>query len=448
MKKHSSILNSTQNYVLGIDLGTSKIVTLIAELTQGNSVRIIDVKDIASQGMHRGNIVNLEQVVACVKQVSSQILRDNNLIVSDMKAIVATFNAENCTNIISKGVVPIAQGSTDSIVTEDDVENAIKRALDNLKLNQTLRSNTLLTVAHNIPIAYTIDGDRDVANPVGMLATQLEVTLLSVAVPKPCLRDIANCMEHAGLPLHALLFKPLATSLGVPRQEASVADNLILDIGAGTTDIAIFSNKKPSYFACVPFGGNDISHDISVVERLPQYKAEEIKQTIPLTNDVKEGDNISFDLGGRSYNLDKQKLQAIIGARIDSIIAEKVKPILANSNSSPERVLLTGGVSRTRGVENLVAGILDMPCRRILPTLGDQLVREKCNEGYVTAIGILKYIEARANSRNAYVDNLVGLGLLPWRLYKKGVYSQGQEDNYEDNDSFWKSMTSLWKSMF
>ena len=449
MKKLRSMLNGGPNYVLGIDLGTSKIVAVIAELTQGNHVGIVDVKDVPSQGMHRGNIVNLEQVVTCVKQVSSQILHENNLIAEDMKAVVATFNAETSTNIITKGVVPITHGSTDSTVTEEDVENAVKRALDNLKLNHTLRSNTLLTVAHNIPIAYTLDGDRDVTHPVGMLATQLEVTLLSIAVPKSSLRDVAKCFERAGLPLHALLFKPLATSLGVPRHEANVADNLILDIGAGTTDIAIFANKRPCYFASVPLGGNDISHDIFVVEHLPQYKAEEIKQSIPLTNDIKQGDSLSFDFGGRSYDLDKQELQAIIGARIDSIISEKVKPVLANSGASFERVLLTGGVARTKGIENLVAEVLDMPCRRILPTFGDQLVSEKYNEGYVTAMGVLRYIKARANSKIAYVDNLVGLGLLPWRLNGDDVAeAQGQGEDFENGGNFFESFRSLWKSMF
>ncbi len=445
-------MSDTRNYVLGIDLGTSKVVAVLAELTQENYMRIIRVNDIVSKGIHRGNIINLEQAAATVKQVSSQVLSECNLIVEDLKAVVATFNADNAVNIISKGVVPIAQRGADSLVTEDDVQNAIERAIDNLKLNQTLRSNPLLKVAHNIPVAYTLDNEREVAHPIGMVATQLEVTLLSVALPKSSLRDMVNCFERADLPVHALLFKPLATSLGIPKNEAIVASNLILDIGAGTTDIAVFANKRPCYFATVPYGGDDISHDICVVENLPQYKAEEIKKGIPLTPNALPGEKLSFDLGGRSYDLDKTELQAIIAARLENIIEEKVKSVLeACGNFAYERALLTGGVARTKGIEYIVGVTLDsLPTKRVLPAFEDQLVSEQYNECYVTAMGILKYIQDRTFSSIAYLDDFTDIGADKWKL--KGntgtPATDNQEVEYRGGSSFFEMVKSAFKDMF
>lgn len=452
MQKFKGLMPNFHNYVLGIDIGTSKIVAVLAELTQDNYVRLIRVSDVASKGIHRGNIINLEQAVDSIKQVSSQVLTESNLIVDDLKAVVSTFNSDNVVNIISKGVVPIAQRGMDSLVTEKDVQNAIGRALDNLKLNQTLRSNPLLTVAHNIPIAYTLDNEREVAHPIGMVATQLEVTLLSLALPKSSLRDVVNCFERAGLPLHALLFKPLATALGIPRNEAVVANNLILDIGAGTTDIAIFSNKKPCYFATVPFGGDDISHDIYVVEHLPQFKAEEIKRGISLTPSVSSSEKLTFEFGGRNYALDKTELQAIIASRLDDIISGKVKPILkACNNFACERVLLTGGVACTNGIEKLVSatGALDMPAKRVLPAFEDQLVSEKYNESYVAAMGILKYIQDRTFSQIAYIDNLTGIGTSTWKLNSPyGKIEENQDLEYRGGTSFFEMVKSAFKDMF
>lgn len=443
-------MTDPHKYVLGIDLGTSKVVAVLAELTQDNYMRIVSVRDIASKGIHRGKIINLEQAIASVKQVSTQVLSDNNLLVDDLKAVVSTFSADNVINIISKGVVPVVQRGADSLVAEDDVHNAVERALDNLKLNQTLRSNPLLAVAHSIPIAYTLDNEREVAHPVGMVATQLEVTLLSVALPKSSMRDVVICFERAGLPIHALLFKPLATALGIPKNEAAVANNLILDMGGGTTDIAIFANKKPRYFATVPLGGDDISHDIYVVEHLPQYKAEEVKKGISLVSNALSAEKLIFEFGGRNYDLDKSQLQAIIGARIRNIIAEKVKPILlACENFACERVLLTGGVARTKGIENVVAVLLDLPTKRVFPAFEDQLVSEKYNESYVTSMGILKYIQDRATLPTAYVDDFIDIGASPWKLSSSTEkVASDQEIEYPAGTGFFEIIKNAFKDMF
>lgn len=395
-KKASSYLADNEPELLvGLDLGTSKTTVVVAERDE-NGAQIIGVGQAPSSGIRKGLIVNLDQVVQSVKQAVSDA---QNMVGQDIDEVTVSFGGGEVTSIISKGMVTL--GRSPRQVKSFDIERAIEFAQANI----AVPSNQ--TILHTIPVEYSLDGHAGIDDPLEMTGTRLDIQLQSVIIPTATVQNVLNCAEKAGLRVAGLVIKPLAAALGSLTPEEASSGAAVVDIGGGTTGVAVFKNGRPKHLGLVSIGGDHITNDVGSVLKLPINKAEEIKKEVSAFMPPEDPDEeIEFEYSGRGYSISKTDLHEIVKCRLEELFEVLVKPQIESSEVGmlPGGIILTGGVSKTEGIDSLLFSMTDHSVRVSTPVDASRMPPGRNTNEYTSASGIIKYIVEKERDSFRYLE--------------------------------------------
>jgi cell division protein FtsA len=391
------MLNSLPNLIIGLDIGTSKVVVVVAERDETSvNAQIIGIGQAPSRGIRKGLIVNLEQAV---ESVQAAVADAEKMVGLPVESVTVAFGGGEVQSIHSKGM--IALGRVPRQTTREDIERVIEAA----RTQVTVASNQ--SILHTIPVVYSIDGQSGIDDPLGMTGVRLEIELQSVIMPTAAVQNVATCIKKAGLQLEGFVIKPLASALGVLTSEETDAGSLMIDVGGGTTGIALYTDGKPKYLSVIPIGGDHITNDIACVLRIPLSKAEALKKEVSLDEDpASYADELEFDSRGKTYICTVKDVLDVVGCRFEELTEQYIKKEIKKAGIAmlPAGIALTGGVANTAGVENIFADALDLPVRLAFPTDNQKLPPGRNGMEYATATGIIRYVIEKEKNPMKYID--------------------------------------------
>lgn len=412
----------------GLDLGTSKVTVVVAEReSDGESAQIIGVGQAPSNGIRKGLIVNLDQAVKSVRQAVSDA---QNMVGQDINEVTVSFGGGDVTNIRSKGMVSL--GRSPRPVMQLDIERVIEAAQADVSVpaNQT--------ILHTIPVEYSLDGNIGIDDPLGMTAMRLDIQLQSIIVPTATIQNVMNCVDKAGLDVAGLVIKPLSAALGVLSPEDALAGAVAIDIGGGTTSVAVFSDGRPKHLGLLSIGGDHITNDVGSVLKLPLNRAEEIKKQVSVFTPPEDpGETVDFVYNSRNYSVSRMDLHEIIRCRLEELCDTLIRPEIKAAGISmlPAGIILTGGVSKTEGLDALLLDMMDLPARAALPLDANRMPPGRNTQEYSSAAGIIRYVLDKERYPLRYLDNqMIAKSLsdnLSRPIVREGIISIGGKNNSE-----------------
>ena len=396
-KGSTSAAQRDPELLVGLDLGTSKVAVVVAEReSRTGEAQIIGIGHSPSQGIRKGLIVNLDQAIRSVKQAVADA---QNMVGLELDEATVAFSGSDVMSVRSKGMVSL--GRSPRPVMQLDVERVIEAAQTEVAVpaNQS--------VLHTIPVEYSLDGHGGIDDPLGMTGMRLEIDLQSVIVPTAALQNVLNCVEKAGLAVTGLVIKPLASALGSLSPEEAMAGAVAVDVGGGTTGVAVFSEGRPRRLSIIPVGGDHLTNDVACVLRIPLSKAEEIKREISLFGDPESQDEtIDFEIRGRNYSCPVRDVADIVKCRIEELYGVLVKTEVAEAGLPmlPAGLVLTGGVAKTNDLDGFVSEVLDMPARAAFPLDSGRMPPGRNGFEYACAAGIIRYMLERERNPFRYME--------------------------------------------
>ena len=397
-KKASSYpQNREPDLLVGLDLGKSKVTVVVAEReAEGDEAQVIGVGQAPSNGIRKGLIVNLDQAVRSVRQAVSDA---QNMVGQDLSEVTVAFGGGEVTSIRSKGMVSL--GRTPRPVMRLDIE----RVIDAAQADVVVPTNQ--SILHTIPVEYSLDGNVGIDDPLGMNAMRLDIEVQSIIVPTATIQNVYNCVNKAGLKVSSLVIKPLVSALGVLTPEDALAGAVVVDMGGGTTGVAVFADGRPKHLALLPVGGDHITNDLGSVLRLPLNKAEELKRSVSLRADFDPEETLNFTHLSREYSISKEDLYEIVRCRLEELTDDLIRPEIKAAKISmlPGGILLTGGVSKTGGIDDFILEKMDLPARVAMPVDANRMPPGRNSQEYSSAAGIIKYILERERDPFRYLDN-------------------------------------------
>ncbi|GHV51175.1 cell division protein FtsA [Synergistales bacterium] len=397
LRKNSSSVGYDPNYIVGLDLGTTKITVVVAEYDPINiEAHIIGTGQASSQGIRKGLIVNLEKAVTAVKEA---IYEAENMAGPDIKDVIVSFSGSDIQSVRTKGAISL--GHSPREVRKLDIERVIEAA----QLNTVIPPNK--TLLHTIPVEYSLDDNSGIDDPLGMTGTRLNINLESVIVPSAVIQNVYNCVTRAGLDVSGFVIKPLASALGALTPEESAAGAVCADIGGGTSGIAIFKDGRPQHLSVIAIGGDHITNDVALILKIPNGKAEDIKKeaNVSSADDSNSIDKLEFEYNDRSYSYSISQLNDVVRDRIEELMLSLVKPEIAASSVGglPGGIILTGGVAMCSGVDEFISHTMDMPVRIANPLDTNSMYPGRNGPEYSCAGGIIRYAIERERDPRRYI---------------------------------------------
>src|SRR5476651_1233551 len=372
-----------KNLIVGLDIGTSKVVAVVAEVMSDGRHEVIGLGQHESKGLKKGVVVNIEATVQSIQRAleEAELMADckiTNVFTGIAGSHIRSFN--------SSGMVAIK----DKEVTQTDVARVIETA-------KAINIPTDQQVLHILTQEFIIDGQEDVREPIGMSGIRLEVKVHIVTGAVSAAQNIVKCVRRCGLEVNDLILQPLASSLAVLTEDEKELGVVLVDIGGGTTDIAIFSEGAIRHTAVIPIAGDQITNDIAMALRTPTAEAEEIKIRYGVAKQVLADPGESLEVpsvGDRPpRELSRQALAEVVEPRYDELFT-LIQAELRRSGYEdliPAGIVLTGGTSKMEGAVELAEEIFHMPVRLGVPHSVKGLSDVIRNPIYSTGVGLLLY---------------------------------------------------------
>ncbi len=372
--------------VVGLDLGTTKVAVVIAEVDEHNQPRITGVGLAPSQGMRRGTVVNLEKTVNSIKKAVDEA---QNMIGTKIDSCYVGIAGGHISSMNNRAMVTVEKPGGE--ITKKDVARVIEQA-------QSVSISLDREIIHVIPIEFKVDGDAGIKDPVGMFGRRLEVEVHIVTGAVTSAQNIFRAVERAGLKVKDLVLQPLASSYAVLEPDEKDLGVLLIDIGGGTTDIAIFKDGSIRHTQVIGLGGENITNDIALGLRTPPKEAEEIKKKYGCAmTKLLEEDDTEIEIkgvGGRKpRKIPRKMLASIIEPRVEEILSiayREVKKVW-DPELLAAGVVLTGGTARLPGIEQLAEEIFDLPVKVGKPGAISGLTDIVEDPIFSTAVGLAKY---------------------------------------------------------
>jgi cell division protein FtsA len=374
-------MTESKDLIVGLDIGTSKIVALVAEATPEGGLNIIGMGQSPSRGLKKGVVVNIEATVSAIQRALEEAELMANCKITHVYTGIAGshIKAQN-----SSGMLPIR----DREVSQADVDRVIEiaRAL-NIPADQQ--------VLHVLPQEFIIDGQDGVREPLGMSGVRLEVKVHIVTGAVSAAQNIVKCVRRCGLEVKDLVLQPLASSHAVLNDDEKDLGVCIVDIGGGTTDIAVFTRGAIQHVAVIPIAGDQITNDIAMTLRTPTREAEDLKiqHGIALRQlaDPKEMIEVP-GIGDRGPRmLSKQLLSEVIEPRVEELFS-LVQAELRRSGFEEQissGIVLSGGSSLMKGMVELAEEVFHMPVRIGVPEYIGGFSERVRNPRFATGVGLL-----------------------------------------------------------
>jgi cell division protein FtsA len=370
-----------QNLVVALDIGTSKVACLVAELGPDGALEILGMGSHESKGLKKGVVVNIEATVAAIQRAleEAELMADckiSSAYVGIAGSHIRSFN--------STGMVAVKDREVGAL----DVDRALETA-------RAVNIPTDQQILHVLRQEFIIDGQEDVREPIGMSGVRLEVKVHIVTGAVSAAQNIIKCVRRCGIEVKDLILQPLASSRAVLSEDEKDLGVCLLDIGGGTTDIAVFTHGAIRHTAVVPIAGDQITNDIAMALRTPTADAETIKvrhgvalRQLADPNQMLEVPGIG-ERGARS--LSRQTLAEVIEPRVEELYS-LVQQVLRESGFEEllsSGLVLTGGSAVMRGMVELGEEIFHMPVRIGVPRYAGGLADVVRAPRYATAVGLL-----------------------------------------------------------
>ena len=380
-----------KDLVVGLDIGTSKVMVVVAEVLSGGELKLAGLGIAASNGLKRGVVVNIDATVQSIQQA----LKEAELMADCKIARVYTgITGSHIRGINSSGMVAVK----DKEVTQADVARVIETAK---AINISTDQRLLLVEAQE----FVIDG-QDVREPIGMSGIRLEAKVHIVTGAQSAAENIIKCVRRCGLEVDQLMLNPLASSMAVLTQDERDLGVALVDIGAGTTDVAIFAGGAIRHTAVIPIAGDLITSDIAMALRTPTKDAEDIKVMSGYAKQLLANPDAQVEvpgLGDRSPRmLSQQALAGVIEPRVEEIFVLVQQAIRESGYEEvlSSGIVITGGSAVMPGMVELGEDIFLKPVRRGLPRYNSALSDMVAQARAATVMGLLE--EARMARLRGY----------------------------------------------
>ncbi|MGE5576385.1 MAG: cell division protein FtsA [Syntrophothermus sp.] len=385
-----------RRFVSGLDIGTNKVCAIIAEERSPGALEIIGVGTSPSTGLRKGIIVDLDKTVQAI-QIAAQ--RAEHMAGVRMERVFVCVAGGHIAALNSNGVVAVTR--PDKEITDLDVERAVEAA-------KTVAIPSEREILHVLPRDFIVDGCPGIKDPVGMAGLRLEVSVHIVTGSVTAMQNVVKCVQRAGLDVMDVVIQSLAAGEAVLTEEEKDLGAILVDIGGGTTDVAVFHEGSIWHTAVIPVGGNHITSDLAFGLRVPLARAEELKvqsghalaeklDTRLLVASAAVIDGGSNGPGGsmaaRSGDSSRQTMSSIIRPRVEEIFQLVRQEVDRAQHPSlvPSGVVITGGTALLGGVAEVATQILDLPVRIGVPERVGGLVDVVRSPAYAAAVGLVLY---------------------------------------------------------
>ncbi len=387
-----------ENIAVGLDIGTTKIVAIIGKKNEYGKLQILGVGKSKSQGVSRGVVNNITQTIQSIQQAIEQAEKNSDYIIND---VVVGIAGQHIRSIQHTDYV--IRPNSESVINEKDIQLLI----DQVKQLAMMPGEEII---HVLPQEYKIDSQSEIKEPIGMYGSRLEASFHIVVGQAASIRNLGRCVKDSNIELSGITLEPLASADAVLSQDEKEAGVALIDIGGGTTDLAIFKDGIIRHTAVVPFGGNVITDDIkegcSIIEKQAELLKIRFGSAWPGENKDYEIVSIPGLRGRDPKEISLKNLSKIINARVIEIIEQVYTEIKAYGNEEPRKkliagIVLTGGGSQLKHIKQLVEYITGMDTRIGYSNehLADNTNEEIMNPLYATAVGlVMNGIERHSNS--------------------------------------------------
>ncbi|GAC1436309.1 MAG: cell division protein FtsA [Chloroflexota bacterium] len=374
-----------ERVIVGVDVGTTKICALIGEVDHDNRVNVVGVGTVPSQGLRKGVVVDIDQATASIRAALTRTERISGYQIGTALVGIAGSHIESMNQ---RGVIAVSPTSHE--ISQADVDRVVEAA-------RAVPVPHNREVIHVIPREYIVDGQGGISDPRGMSGYRLEVVTHIVTGAVPSIQNLIRCVRNAGIDIDDLVLEPIASSAAVLSQSERGLGVALVDIGGGTTDVAVFHEDGILYTKVLPVGGSHITNDLAIGLRTRADVAESIKLKYGHALAEKIDSTTMIDVptfeAGRTEQVSRRLIAEIIEARAREMM-EMVAAEIAKSGFSgvlPAGVVLTGGSSQLPGLTKLAEEILEMHVRVGVPSNVSGLVDSISTPAFATSVGLLEW---------------------------------------------------------
>jgi cell division protein FtsA len=390
-------------YIVGFDIGTKKVTAIISEITEDNKIEIIGIGSSESRGLRKGVVVNLDATVDAINKAQEEAelmagVEIDSGFIGISGAHIKSFN--------SRGVIAVSSKNRE--ISRED----INRVIDQSKAVSIPPDREII---HIIPQEFVVDEQDGIKDPLGMSGIKLEVNVHIVTGAITSVQNLKTCTTRAGVEIEQIVLNQIATSASVLTHDERELGVGLIDIGAGTTEIAIFERGSLWYTSIIPIGGDNFTNDIAVGLRTPIPDAEKIKKKFgcvsdPLVDEQETSEVASVGRGKKPRVLSRQLLADIIQPRAEEIFRLVDNDIkrMGYEKSLNSGVVLTGGTALLEGLEEVAESVFDLPVRRGDPGGIGGLVDRVSTPDYASAVGLVLYGHKQWKQRGLSKDKKKG----------------------------------------
>lgn len=375
--------SAANNMIVGLDIGTSKIVAIVGEMTPDGTLEVVGIGSHPARGMKKGVVINIESTVQSIQRA----VEEAELMAGcQIHSVYAGIAGSHIKGMNSHGIVAIR----DREVVRGDMDRVIDAA-------QAVAIPADQKVLHILPQEYIIDEQGGVKEPLGMSGVRLEAKVHVVTCAANAAQNVEKCIRRCGLEVDDIILEQLASSYAVITEDEKELGVCMVDIGGGTTDIAVFVDGSIRHTAVIPIAGDQVTNDIAMALRTPTQNAEEIKikYACALTQLTGPEQTIKVpSVGDRPpRDLSRQALAEVVEPRYEELFT-LIQAELRRSGFEDlvaAGIVLTGGTSKMEGVVDLAEEIFHMPVRLAIPQGVEGLLDIVKNPIYSTGVGLLIY---------------------------------------------------------
>ena len=382
--------------IVGIDIGTSKICTLVARVENGSDLRILGVGIEPSQGLRKGTVVDLNAAALAISRSIEKAERTSGF---EINAALVSLAGSHVSSINSRGVVGITHG----VVDLEDVDRALDAA-------QAVAIPHNREIIHVIQRGFVIDGQDGIRTPIGMHGYRLEVEAHIITASASTVENLRQCVGASGIEVSQFVLNPLASGEVVLSETERQMGVAVVDIGGGTTDMAIYIDGDVWHTMVLAVGGNHVTSDIAHGLRLPISQAEEVK--LKFGHAMQSGVNPEEQFTVRSFGvdsparIDRAELANIIEARMEEIFYLVLQEIKRSGYDGllPAGVVLTGGACLIPGCRQLASQVMGLPARIAKPSNLVGLTDQLNSPSFSTSVGLLEWALLMSET-GQYIDH-------------------------------------------
>lgn len=393
-----------QRNIAAIDIGSTKIITIIAQIDSDNAITVLGYGDVPSKGIERGIVVNIDEAA---RSVNASINKAEIMAGYRIESAFVSITGRHIRSYVRDGAVAIARPTNSTTgygtVTREDILRAVETA-------QAEALAPTIEQLHVMPYRYVLDG-TEVHDPVGMPGLRLEVDIHVVVCESSAIMNIINIVRQSNIEIDDIVLQPIAAAEGVLTEDERNNGVIVVDIGSGTTGLAFFARGNVWHTAMIPIGGQTITNDISITFQLNPHSAETNKRQIgeAIADPHRHNDLIEVEgvRPGERMNISRLQFNECIQARCDELIEFMIREVDRSVYDGPYAagVVLTGGGAQLKRIDRLFYERLSAPVR--IATVPDIHGHDLKSPAYATALGLIRwgYNHGRIDARGPEEDS-------------------------------------------